>query len=619
MVQKIHHLDSLTIDQIAAGEVIEAPSSCIKELVENSIDAGATTIIIEVMVGGRELIRVADNGCGMCRDDVIAAIERHATSKLRTINDLDCLSSLGFRGEALASIAAIARMTMTSAEKQAASPVVPATTLVVEGGCVHSVCDTSAEVGTSIEVRDLFYNVPARRKFLKSPARDAADVIKVVTWAALAAPQVGFCLLIDGKESLRVPEGQSFVDRAQSLLGEVLRHDAFEVKAENNSFSVMGLVAHPQHARTNRSGQYLIINHRPVTSLPISYAVKMAFGTTCEDRKHPQYALNLVLDPSCIDVNVHPQKREVRFSDEEGIRKFVSEAVAEAVFGKNVHTCVATYYHENFKEGTPFEAVYPDSRVLPFSICEGRDLFQEQVQEVPLPSPPSLCSTTESASPVCLAVLDDVALFQFSAIMPPLALWGGMQETDASHDSEKGYGSGMKERLMLLDLRRALRTVVLRELDVSAPSASTDMLLIPLPLECSVQEAPLISMALPEFEKLGFVIRSFGPHHFLVEGVPSYFRDGDIPRFILDVVHEDIVSSASQASREYHAALANAYVGTMHSMRHPISLQTALTVFERWANHGYPMVSPDGAPCGAFLTSQMVRQLIANGAERKKS
>ena len=613
MVQKIHHLDSLTIDQIAAGEVIEAPSSCIKELVENSIDAGATTIIIEVMIGGRELIRVADNGCGMCRDDVIAAIERHATSKLRTINDLDCLSSLGFRGEALASIAAIARMTMTSAEKQAASPVVPATTLVVEGGCVHSVCDTSAGVGTSIEVRDLFYNVPARRKFLKSPARDAADVIKVVTGAALAAPQVGFCLLIDGREALRVPEGQTFVDRAQSLLGEVFRHDAFEAKAANNGCSVIGLVAHPQHARTNRSGQYLIINHRPVTSLPISYAVKMAFGTTCEDRKHPQYALNLVLDPSCIDVNVHPQKREVRFSDEENIRKFVSEAVAEAVFGKNVHTRVATYFHEDFKEEKPFEAVYPDSRSLPFS----RGLFQEQIQEVPLPLPPSLCSTKEPASPVCLAVLDDVALFQFPAIMPPLPLWGGMQETDAAYDPEKEHGS--EERLMLLDLRRALRTVVLRELDVSVHSASTDMLLIPLPLECSVQEAPLISMALPEFEKLGFVIRSFGPHHFLVEGVPSYFRDGDIPRFILDVVHEDIVSSASQASREYHTALVNAYVGTMNSMRHPISVQTALTVFERWANHGYPMVSPDGAPCGAFLTSQMVRQLIANGAERKKS
>lgn len=195
MVQRIHRLDSLTIDQIAAGEVVDAPASCIKELIENALDAGATNIRVEASVGGRECIRVVDNGCGMCREDVIASIERHATSKLRAIGDLETLSSLGFRGEALASIAAVSRMTITSAEKDPSSPVGVATTLAVEGGVVSSVLETKAPPGTAVEVRSLFYNVPARRKFLKTPARDSVDILKTLTYMALAAPQAAFLLL----------------------------------------------------------------------------------------------------------------------------------------------------------------------------------------------------------------------------------------------------------------------------------------------------------------------------------------------------------------------------------------------------------------------------------------
>ena len=568
LLAKIHRLDSLTIDQIAAGEVIEAPASCIKELVENSLDAGATHVVVEAEVGGRELIRVVDDGCGMCRSDVLSSIERHATSKLQTIDDLERLSSLGFRGEALASIASVAHMTITSAEADGSMTVKPAATLMVEGGTVRSVIDTQACPGTTVEVKSLFYNVPARRKFLKTPARDAANIIKTMTSIALAAPKVSFRLIIDGKEILSVQPGQTFVDRTRSLLGEAFRHDAFEVQSSRVGCSVAGLVADPRHARSTRSGQYLIVNGRAVYSLPLSYAVRMAYGTACEDKKHPQYALSLVIDPSCIDVNVHPQKRELRFSDEEGVKESVRAAVSQALFGKGFQTFA-----------TPCAVSMPmwDSEApLPEQLFEDVDRHGEMF------SPDLVPQRTE-----CCAVVGDVAILR-------------------TH-----HGA-----MLLFEIRRALREALVRELEASAHTPLTEPLLIPVPIECSAQEATRLSLALPELEHLGFVVRPFGPCHFLVEGVPSHLSTIDVAQCVLDIVHGEMVSEECWATHVRYSKLANTFVGTMKDMRHPISSQTALAVYTRWESHGCPPLSSDGKPCAVAVTQQMLSQLILDGSNR---
>lgn len=587
MSQRIHHLDSLTIDQIAAGEVIDVPASCVKELVENSLDAGATDILIEISLGGRERICVTDNGCGMGREDVIASIERYSTSKLRHIDDLERLYSKGFRGEALASIVAISHVTITSAEKSGEAQLCPATVLVAEGGQICSVVETKAPQGTTIEVASLFFNVPARRKFLKSPSKDSQDIIKTITCLALAAPHVSFRLIVDGREVISVTgeSDQPLYSRIRSLLKEPFQADAFEVHHEKEGFSLCGLIADPRNARSTRSGQYLIVNGRSVSSLSISYAIKAAFGSTCDEGKHPLFALHLTLDPSVIDVNVHPQKKEVRFADEEWVRMLVQESVSEALFGKR---------------GFSSQSSLCSSFSSPISAPEPSDDPFSSWRYVEAEEPPSLPFIIEKphetvSSPVCLAVIGDVALIQ------PAKKRGA--SFPVPYDS-----------LLLLDLKQTMRAVIFKELENNSQPFLTELFLIPIPFDCSVQEASMITHDLPLLEKIGFVIRPIGPQTFLIEGAAKLFLDIDLPKFIIDISYEGILSAKEAVQEARSKRLATTYVATMKGLHSPISNEIALIILDRWAHHDFPPLSPDGLPCFSQMTSVSLKEWIAKGA-----
>ena len=566
MSHRIHRLDSLTIDKIAAGEVVDVPASCVKELVENSIDAGATDILIEIVLGGRELIRVSDDGCGMDRDDVVSCIERHTTSKLTDIGDLESLSSRGFRGEALASIVAISRVTITSAE-ESGGPLCPATVLVSEGGAVLSVGEATRSRGTTVEVASLFFNVPARRKFLKSPAKDTADIIKTVTCLALTAPKTSFRLIIDGHSLFSVQGGKSLPDRARALLKDPFTQDGIELTHTQEGMSIEGLIVDPKSLRSNRSGQYLIVNGRTVSSLPISYAVKAAYGTTCDDRHHPLFALNITLDPSSIDVNVHPQKKEIRFADEEWVRVVLQEAVSKVLFGKR-----AVHSWKPFVSNDPVVAV--EGPMLSWNVPEVEEAsFLNRLPEI-------------SRSPICFVVVDDVALIQPNTDLP-CGISGGS--------------------LLALDLRQALRAVVWKELSMEGPSQS---LLVPIPIECSPHEAPLLLASLPAFESLGLAIRPFGPTSFLVETIPAHFDDLDVAQFVLKAIHEGVVASHENVLERQRSLLASLCVATSKVLRAPISSEMALRVFARWVHHGAPALSLDGTPCCSRLTQEVLRKWI---------
>lgn len=569
MSHRIHPLDSLTIDKIAAGEVIDVPASCVKELVENSLDAGATDILIEIVLGGRELIRVSDNGCGMGRDDVLACIERHTTSKLSQISDLESLTSRGFRGEALASIVAISRVTITSAESDASKSLLcPATVLIAEGGRVLSVGEATRSPGTTMEVASLFFNVPARRKFLKSPAKDSADIVKTVTCLALTAPQVSFRLIVDGHLMFSVSGGNGLADRARSLLKEPFSQDGIELEHAQEGISIEGLIVDPRSLRSNRSGQYLIVNGRVVTSLPVSYAVKAAYGTTCDDHHHPLFVLNVTLDPSSIDVNVHPQKREIRFADEEWVRVMVQEAVSRALFGEGaIHS-----WHPPLNDGPVQPMVTPTLSWEPLG-AEEASLLDD------LPEQPAAMR-----GPTCLAVIEDVALIQ------------------PQNDS-----------LLALDLRQTLRTVVWRDLEVASVKSESQMLLVPIPIDCSSHEASLLSIALSDFESLGITIRPFGPTSFLVESMPAHFKDLDIAQFVLKAIHDGVFASHQKVQGDRRNRLASLYVATSKALRPPVSSEMALSIFTRWMRHGAPMVSFDGTPCCSHLTLETLREWIAEG------
>jgi DNA mismatch repair protein MutL len=326
-MSKIKVLPDSLANQIAAGEVVERPASVVKELLENSIDAGARKINIEVEAGGKRLIRIVDDGEGMTRDDAILAFERHATSKLRTAEDLESITTLGFRGEALPSIASVSRLFLRT--KTAND--VEGTEVEFNGGRLIAVRDIAWPGGAEIEVKDLFFNIPARRKFLKSDATESFHITNLVQHYALANPELSILLINNGRDAIRVSPARSLKERAYQILGGSLLKKLLEVKSESGGLSIVGFVSNPQEQRSSRDAQYLFVNHRFVRDQLIGRALSEAYRSMMPSGTYPAAVLFIEVPPSEVDVNVHPAKTEVRFLRETSIVVFVRDAVAEAL------------------------------------------------------------------------------------------------------------------------------------------------------------------------------------------------------------------------------------------------------------------------------------------------
>jgi DNA mismatch repair protein MutL len=325
-VGRIRRLDETLSNQIAAGEVVERPASAAKELVENALDAGATSIVVEVVGGGVRRLRVADDGHGMDREDALLALERHATSKLRTADDLSHIHTLGFRGEALPSIASVSRFTLRTREPTALA----ATRIRVEGGRVLDVSEAGAPPGTEILVEDLFFNVPARRKFLKKDETEATHVVDLVVQLALAWPGVAFRVIRDERVTVDVAPHARLVDRVRALFGRETRGELHPVDFAG-AFSLSGLVAGPETSFGSARHYHLFLNGRAVRDRVLVGAVQQAYAGQLERGRHPFVVLHLRVPPETVDVNVHPAKTEVRFLESGAVHRFVFRAVSEAL------------------------------------------------------------------------------------------------------------------------------------------------------------------------------------------------------------------------------------------------------------------------------------------------
>ncbi|MEK6300989.1 MAG: DNA mismatch repair endonuclease MutL [Acidobacteriota bacterium] len=326
-MSKIKVMPDSLANQIAAGEVVERPASVVKELLENSLDAGARKIDIEVEAGGKRLIRLVDDGEGMSRDDAITAFERHATSKLRTAEDLESITTLGFRGEALPSIASVSRLFLrTKAERD-----IEGTEVEFNGGKLVAVRDIAWPGGAEFEVKDLFFNIPARRKFLKSDATESVHITNLVQHYALANPPVSFLLVSNGRDSIRVAPARSLRERAYQVLGGSLVEKLVEVSAESNGLRIEGFVSNPQEQRSSRDAQYLFVNRRFVRDQLIGRALTEAYRSMMPSGVYPAAVLFIEALPTEVDVNVHPAKTEVRFLHEGEVLAFIRDAVAGAL------------------------------------------------------------------------------------------------------------------------------------------------------------------------------------------------------------------------------------------------------------------------------------------------
>ncbi|MGH9904648.1 MAG: DNA mismatch repair endonuclease MutL, partial [Pyrinomonadaceae bacterium] len=327
-MSKIRLLPDHVSNQIAAGEVVERPASVAKELVENAIDAGATLINVEIEAGGRRLLKVSDDGEGMVRDDAVLAFERHATSKISTSEDLSAIATLGFRGEALASIASVARVELITKTDEAAA----ATRVVIEGGRMRDVKDAAHPRGTTITVRDLFFNVPARRKFLRSEATESFHLTNLVTHYALAHPEITFVLTNNGREALRAPAARDLAERAYQIFGEEFLNNLLEVSGGHSHLArVSGYVSAPRDRRTSRDAQYLFVNGRFVRDQLIGRALSEGYRAILPHGVYPAALLFIESPLEEVDVNVHPAKTEVRFRRAAAVADAVREAVRSAL------------------------------------------------------------------------------------------------------------------------------------------------------------------------------------------------------------------------------------------------------------------------------------------------
>ncbi len=550
MATRIRLLDELTANQIAAGEVVERPASVLKELVENSLDAGAKRIDIEIEAGGRRLIRVTDDGCGMGRDDALLCLERHATSKIAGPGDLAAIRTFGFRGEALPSIASVSRFALRTAEPGALG----GTEILVNGGRMETVREAGLPAGTQIEVRTLFFNTPARRRFLRSEETESGHLEQLFRTFALAHPEVAWSYRAEGREAARLAPAPA-LRRMEELRGREFARGLAPVEARAGAVRLHGWVGRAGVSRGSRADEFWFVNGRPVDSRALYYGIREGFHNALMRGRHPVAVLFLELPPEDVDVNVHPAKREVRFRNDADIRRFVAAAVAAALQAPQTEPVRAAL------AGPPPEApagpgpAPEEEAAAPISeAAEAAGADREEREtggERVAPAATDWGAGPEPPRPRDLP-LEDAAVFVSPAAQPSaerpfgpmrLRVLGIVRDLYVVAESEEG--------LVLVDQHAAhervlFERVLKQKLGGGAPS---QRLLAPVTLEVSPREAAVLREVLPALEGAGLVLREFGRTTFLIDAVPPFFPQEELKGAVLDIVDELQSSGGDTATR----------------------------------------------------------------------
>lgn len=562
MSQKIFKLSSETIDKIAAGEVVENPSSVVKELVENALDAGASSIRVEILGGGLQKIRILDDGEGMSEVDALLSIERHATSKLTRAEDLSMIETMGFRGEALSSISAVSKFSLLTKHKESKEEA--AIHIFVHEGI--KIKKGARTIGTTIEVSELFYNTPARKKFQKSALASLREVTKLMTRLALSHPSVGFTFFAGGKEVFSTQKG-SWQERIASLLPNSYLEKGCFVEEKKGKFHLYGVVGLPSEAQSHRSSQYLFINKRAVQSPFLSSVVSEAFATRLSAREHPPFVLYLEVDPSEIDINVHPQKKEVKFSREEEIGSLFKRGVTKALVGQE------RAHFSREAEPTP-PAVHALSS-MPL-------VYQEMLQKVEgISEEVSLFGKEERE----IKMLSSYRHLVFVASQD-------FNEVFAEHKVAPGF--------LVIDLKEVAKRLIYdatyQRLEGQQNSGAIQSLFFPVTIEVTYEEALLLEENLPLMEKLGLSIRLFGKCHFVIDGLNPLFKEEDIGQIVKGGIEVLQAKAKEEHKRREMALLATRFAtfSTTHFSR----------MMKELMRSSMPYFSPTGLPTIAHVKEE---------------
>jgi DNA mismatch repair protein MutL len=642
-MNRIKLLPEHVANQIAAGEVIERPASVVKELVENALDAQALRVTLEIQAGGRSLIRVTDDGTGMSRDDALLCLERHATSKIRKAEDLAAIATMGFRGEALPSIASVSRFTLTTREREGGSP--EGTQIIVNGGTIAEVKAAGSAPGTSVEVRQLFYNLPARRKFLRSEETESAHIQHYVTLAALACPDVAFTFQKDGRLVWQLPAQKSGVaissrldalrERLRALLGDEKllpvnfaaalddsappdEPDIFETASPSPSalhsplstLRVWGFIGSPGVSRATRDGQHLFVNRRPVENRGLNYALLEGYHTALMKGRYPACCLFLEIDPAAVDVNIHPAKREVKFHREFEVRKLVARAVQETLLA--FHAVEAKGQSPKAKVEAVRQTELPPTPALP------------NFPEKPGPAPPAVSPKSSGSQPplkMGFAPLPPAATeplapspaahppaslpaaappanppLPASGITPllsvPLRLVGVVGKLYVVLESDRG--------LVLLDQHAAHERILYEQMLARlerGEAAPSQKLLLPETVELAVRDAHFLRGQLVSLTRLGVGLSEFGERTFLLDALPPFVKTADARQFVLDLVDE-----LKAAGREVNLARLGEHTVAKTVCRHAVKANDPLqgkeleNLIEDLRRCAMPYTCPHGRP-----------------------
>ena len=598
--------------------MIERPASVIKELVENSIDAGARRISIHVRDGGRSLIQVIDDGCGMDRDDAILCVEPHATSKIHEVVDIERIVTMGFRGEALPSIAAVSRFQLQTRRPDDLS----GTEVVIEGGTVRDVRDCGCAPGTSIRIRQLFYNMPGRRKFLRGAVTESEHIHEVALLQALGHPEIGFELTLDGQQILQATTAAEPGARVAMLLG----YDVFEamlpVDYEESGVRVTGFVGRPGLTRASRREQRFFVNRRPATAETIFFGLREAYHTLVMKGRYPPAVLYLQLDPERVDVNVHPAKREVRFRESMQVGQVVAAAVRRSLraladqvtsLPRLPQTAPALSAVPAFRlEQPPEQAILGLSGILTAPARPA--VLPSSIPLAAMKTPLDNTATSEtvplSAGPPDLQPQPEPAPIAGGMSAEPKSTSGGGGTSPSSASREEirqlrilgtcrdlylvAEGSS---GLVLVDQHAAHERILFEQLLAAAAEKTADRqpLLMPITVDLAPADAALLHRSLDHFIRLGFSLEVFGGNTYLVTAVPTRFPQENIAGLLRDILDE-LRQSPGGATRPDEVQIAQAACKHAVKAEDPLTPVEIARLLKDLAETRMPYTCPHGRP-----------------------
>lgn len=533
VMPKIRILPEILANKIAAGEVVERPASVVKELVENALDAQSTRILIDIERGGRSLVRVADNGHGMGHDDALLALERFATSKIRNDQELFAIQTLGFRGEALPSIAAVSKMTLISRPEAADSGV----EVRIEGGKIAQVAEAGAPKGTMVSVAQLFFNTPARRKFLKTVNTEMGHIADVVAGMALGRPGVHFHLTHNGKPVKQWPKTGDAAQRAAGVFGQISGRELIALDARHGDLAIGGYLAPARQARKTSRGIYLYVNGRRVRDRVVQHALFEGYGGRLMKGQFPLAVLFIVLPFDRVDVNVHPTKHEIRFADQQQVHQAVRSEVAAALSRADRKLwAVETTANDGEAVADPAAAYGVPDRRRPLPEKDSRPFVHQRASAPDMPADPPVGSESPAATIPRVSLVPEAPPLAeppeqsglwSSARFAQLAVIGQFHGTYIICQNEQG--------LILIDQHAAHERIVYEELKQRAGRVDSQRMLMPETVELGFAEAQLLEQLVPRLNEMGLELEPFGGNTFVIKAVPAVLDDRDLAGVVVEI------------------------------------------------------------------------------------